>query len=438
MTKQTTCLLLALAGCSMESKRYAANDWDAAAVDAVPIDAIPPDAMPCVADTIECIDDVGLYVECGSDGRPAREIECPLGCASGQETCLDVAPSNSLGGYLDQARIDENVVDVVFTGASTIDTGTGAATIAGVTVSIPNGTSNGVRVFMFKDVEIAGTLKVTGTMGLALVADGRVEITGLVDVSADQEANGPGAATAGACLGDDNPNVTQWSGGGGGGHFENGAGGGGYYGGAAGGSGGEATSTPTLDPLMGGCRGGASQGFVSPEPPPQGGGGGGAIQIVSRREIALLGGGTIDASGGGGGGADAVNDAGHGGGSGGSVLLEAPVIDLDGVGVAISTKGGGGTSANGAAEGADGGTHDDPAEGGYAAGWASGGAGGTASAPPGVGGNGNSTHPNGGGGGGSVGEARFNDSAAAISPMNGAAIRSRYTAGEIASRLMQL
>lgn len=337
-------------------------------------------------------------------------------------------------------RDDEDVVSLSFTGVSTMNTDTGVVMIGANEVEIPNTTANGIRVFMFKFLTISGTLKVTGSLPVAFVADGEVSITGVLDVSADLHLDGPGAQTSGACLGTGVVLVGEddkTSGGGGGGHADPGQLGGPANGGLQEGTAGAAASDPDLDPLRGGCRGGIGQYLVFPTPLPSGGGGGGAAQIVSRRSISVSAGGQIDASGGGGNGVG----AGAGGGSGGSVLLESPNITIDGNGTVISTKGGSGSAARSSAQpgaGSDGGTNEQPAPGGANSSYASGGAGGTDSAQPMGGGTGTGSTgfaANGGGGGGSVGEARLNDATGAVTATNGAAIRSRYANAAIGSRL---
>jgi hypothetical protein len=325
------------------------------------------------------------------------------------------------------------VVDVVFTGSSTIDTDTGEVTIGGVVTEVPNEVANGIRIYMFKAIDVQGTVKVTGTLPIALVAHDDVVITGALDVSGDGLAAGPGAIASGECDGESIIGGTSFPGGGGAGRFEAGGSGGSAYGGPTGGVAGISLSDSDLQPLRGGCRGGEARGLVSPTPPPNGGGGGGAVQVVSRNRIEFTSTGIIDASGGGGSG----NTAGPGGGSGGGVLLEAPAIVLDGPGVIISTKGGAGGGAGGTvAAGEDGGTSASPAAGGSRSGYATGGDGGTELVPPGNGASGNATNGQGAGGGGSVGEARFNSSSATVVPANGAAIRSRFTTGTLATRLI--
>lgn len=426
----------ASAACSFDPSANREEDASTADVDAVVPDAIPVDCEP---DTIVCDDAAERYVECDSNGAAAVVIDCPLGCYELAEKCVDVAPSNGLAGYLDLARDDASVTDIVFTGSSTINTDTGEVSIGGVVTALPTDVANGIRVYMFKSLEIPGTLKVTGAIPLAFVSHGDATITGTLDVSADSTMRGPGGVDVGACVGSGTSNIASnpIPGGGGGGRFQAGAAGGAGYNGPAGQAGGEVNSDPDLQPLVGGCRGGTAAYLIFPTPPPNGGGGGGAVQITSRTRVEIVSTGKIDASGGGGTGPG----PGPGGGSGGGILLEAPTVVIDGAGAVISTKGGagGGTRGSGtsAAPGEDGGTGPAAANGGSLGGnYAAGGNGGTEGAPPTAGGAGNSTNIHGAGGGGSVGEARFNTETATVVPANGAAIRSRFSVGTIGTRLV--
>lgn len=145
------------AGCSLPPP--ADVDHDADLRDATQVDAAVDAAPVCVPDSIVCDEGTGLYVDCDSEGAPEVVIDCPLGCAPDVEKCLDVVASNGLTGYLDQARDDEDVVSVSFTGVSTMNTDTGVVMIGANEVEIPNTTANGIRVFMFKFLTISGTLK---------------------------------------------------------------------------------------------------------------------------------------------------------------------------------------------------------------------------------------------------------------------------------------
>lgn len=431
---------LVLAGCGFDPPPPI-TDIDARGSDAANIDAEVPDAQTtCVASTITCAND--RYIECDAEGNVAREMACPMGCTEGGiVACLDIEASNELTPQVDLAV---SAPTIAFTGNSTLNTSTGVVVNAGIGIDVPNETVNGIRVFRFNTLSIDGTLKVSGSAPVALVAYGDVTITGLVDVSADGSTSGPGIrASATTCDGRSVATTTgnsSLAGGGGAGRYQNGANGG-TGGTGAGGAGGSPLFDEDLVPLEGGCRGGHADyadnnilyGRAS------GGGGGGAIQIVSRGQISFSGAGKIDASGGGGQSSDdGINGTaigGGGGGSGGAILLEAPQILLDGAGVVVSTKGGGGAAAGTgltAHHGSDGGVAAGAAPGGTNTSNSNGGAGGTESLSP-VNGVSNSSG-DGGGGGGSVGQTRFNNKVATVIEQNGATIRSRYTVGVLRSR----
>jgi hypothetical protein len=433
---------LFLAACSFDPPADVPDDDD----DTTMHDAAPPDMMPveCDADTITCDDAEGRYVECGSDGLSIRVIECPMGCATDIERCLDVDPSNGLAAYLDIARNDATVPSIEFSGSSTIDTVTGTVTNNGAAVQLPsNLIGDDVRVFILKGMHVAGTLKITGPEhSIAFVVDGDVTITGTIDVSADGLTPGPGGVLrSDPCNGTGSGTLElSNSGAGGAGHYDGGGNGGYGNGSSTLLAGGAQFRDDDLQPLVAGCFGGSKFEFINNQSQvSRGGGGGGALQISASSRITISGVGKIDASGGGGQANGQFVIPGAGGGSGGSVLLEAPEIVLDGPGVVVSTKGGGGSSSGTNAatrDGGDGGTDATPAPGGTTSSYASGGTGGTESAPPAPGSNGpSSSFPDGGGGGGAVGEARFNNRSGALTPTNGAVLRTRFSAGTVSTRL---
>lgn len=397
--------------------------------------------LACIPDTIVCDDATSHYVDCDTTGDVEFEMQCPLGCASGMEKCMDVDPSNGVAAYLDMTA---TAPAVSFSGTSTLNTSTGVITNAGVSITVPQATSGGMRVFMFSSLSIAGNLRVSGTAPLVLLSNGAITITGHLDVSGDGGVAGPGPRTSGtACDGGNTGPVSPSPGGGGAGRANAGGTGGGT-GTTAGGAFGFAFNDADLVPLQGGCSGGyASETSGGMAFASGGGGGGGSVQIVSRVQVSVEGTGKIDASGGGGlSGAPATGRlGGGGGGSGGGILIEAPQIILTGSGVILSTLGGGGAAAgNGSAafNGKDGEDLDGDAGGGAALGgvnspYASGGNGGTGTLGPTAGATGSSAE--GGGGGGAAGWVRFNNASGTLTPQSGALIRSQYGAGVIGSRV---
>jgi hypothetical protein len=172
---------------------------------------------------------------------------------------------------------------------------------------------------------IANDVAITGSNAFALVSNGDIQIAGVVAASASGTTPGPGGFNDAACQGGAGSTVGQAAGGCGGGGFGSAGGRGGsatnINGTAAGGSGGAPTGNPTLVPLRGGCdsgRLGGSAGF---------GAGGGAMQFVSRTQIVITG--FLAANG----------SSVAGGGSGGGILLEAPIVEVQGN---VVTNGGAG------------------------------------------------------------------------------------------------
>jgi hypothetical protein len=324
-------------------------------------DASPDTSPPCVADSIVCDDVNSIYVDCSSEGTVEFQMTCALGCAVGQEKCIDIDPSNDVAMYLDMARDRSDVPAVTFTNMSTINTSDGAVFDGATSITIPNAPVTGARVFMFKQLTIpaGATLKGSGSAALILVSDGPVRIDGALDVSGDGLQLGPTIGTPMACWGVNASVAVGGKAPGAGGGAGIGAGArGGTGGGTAGGAGGTPDTYPSAVPLVGGCFGGSS---LTGNAISFGGGPGGAVQIVSRVSVTIAGSGVIDASGGGGQtGPTTVVVGGGGGGGGGMVFIEAPQVILDGPGVVISAKGGGGGAAatgNFAEnQGADGGT----------------------------------------------------------------------------------
>lgn len=418
-------------------------ETDAANADASTTSDASPDASPpCVPDSIVCDDANSIYVDCSSNGTIEFQMTCPLGCASGQEKCVDIDPSNDVAMYLDMARDRSDVPAITFTNMSTINAD-GMVFNGGSSITVPSSPVTGARVFMFKQLTIpaGAVLKGGGGASLILVSDGPVRIDGLLDVSADGSISGPQSGSPAACSG---PTVGTAAGvpapgAGGAAGISNGAAGG-SSGANPGGAGGVIDSSSSAVPLVGGCGGGvSSQGAIFSF----GGGGGGAVQIVSRVSITLSLSGAIDAGGGGGlDGPSTANVGGGGGGSGGVVFLEAPQVILDGPSVVIAAKGGGGAAAGmgqlSTNSGSDGGTAAAPAAGGTNSGFASGGLGGTVNGGtvvfPTVGGNGGSQP--GAGGGGAAGRAFFHTSSGTINPQNGAAIRAGVGTNTIRTRLV--
>jgi hypothetical protein len=197
-----------------------------------------------------------------------------------------------------------------------------------------------------------GTLRVIGPIAFGIVATGTIAIDGLVDASAGG-AGARAAASCGAAAGQPPDDHAGGPGGGGGGAFR-GAGGDGSTGDvnndpSAGAPGGTAQPLP-VGPL-GGCPGGEG---ADDGPATAGARGvaGGAIYLVGSGPIAIRG--TLDAGGGGGGGGQSSAGSGGGGGSGGMILVEAPLVFVDGTLAANGGGGGGGADDVSGNDGDDG------------------------------------------------------------------------------------
>jgi hypothetical protein len=238
------------------------------------------------------------------------------------------------------------------------------------------------------------TLTIIGPRAIALVADRVLDVSGVLDVSADVEANGPGGGTARSGSNAIYPNA-----GGGAGYRTNGGNGGiggesPQSGGAL--NGGSPGSNPVaITQLLGGRR-------TQDAPPETGisGGAGGAATLISCRDTVDVSG-IIDAGGGGGHSAFYPGDQfadlrqGAGGGSGGTVVLQGMMVRVTGQ---LFANGGGGGSGGLIVPGSP---------------QASPGADGTRSTMPASGGVSTSTHGN-GGAGGAIGVLPGNGSAPAI------------------------
>ncbi len=196
------------------------------------------------------------------------------------------------------------------------------------------------------DVTIGGngTIAVTGSRPLVVVATGTLTIAGTLDAASRNVTDpktGP-ASAAGPC----NPFAQTptgsgpgEAGGGAGGSFVDEGGHGGKSGMNVGGQPGTALAPPTT--LRGGCSGqhGSLPGIGDTSNP---GPGGGAVYLVAGTAIAIEPTGLIDVSGAGGL-TSGLGTGGSGGGTGGMLVLYAPVIGA--TGGAVMANGGGGTSA---------------------------------------------------------------------------------------------
>lgn len=325
----------------------------------VPDDDISDDAAAaCTPNTTTCAE--ATLIECDAEGQPVSTTACPFACAPSGDRCSDLAPSNGLGMYLDQARTASSLV---LTGDAAIDTTTGQVTMGGSPVvartAIVASAPVDILVIIAKSFE-CDNVTARGSRALAFVVDGDVRVHGTLSVSGTREVAGAGgssandpmcAARAGAF------NSTGRGGAGGGGYGSSGGRGGGG-GTATGGAPGGVAGTVTIVPLRGGCPGAQVFGQQVPDPNwYQGGGAGGALQISTRGRVVVDPAGAIMANGGGGHGiiADFANcfpsagepptcDGGSGGGSGGGILIEAAALQITTSGTLTANGGGGSCS----------------------------------------------------------------------------------------------
>ena len=314
--------------------------------------------------------------------------------------------------YTDTGRIEA----VEESGAVRVIRDEGSGDIGGFVsqeAALENGES--MLVFIMQDLILdrGKRIRAQGARPLILLLRGSAEIDGVFSVSATQDGPGPGGY-----LGGTTSSAGSGPGGGGAGllsaepPFLSGGGAGGSFGGKGGdgsalilelaGVAKPTHGSPELFPLIGGSGGGGASSAAGSA----GGHGGGAVHIVSRSQIRVGEEGVIEAGGSGGSGGVASLSgfaAGSGGGSGGAILLEAPVIQIEGLlGVPGGSGGQGSPGAN--VDGQDGRDGDSRVE--FANGPSpegDGDGGGAGSGLSGTGRSPQSGRPHGGGGGGGAG-----------------------------------
>jgi hypothetical protein len=410
-------VLAVLAGCR---QLFGFND--------LPVDA-GGDAMADADPSCSCANDL---LHCASGDQ-----HCYAGCDPVAPRCLDVVPSNGVPVSV------TTETDVITIGATaTFDTDTGEVTGAvirapvqgvasGISYTQMSATGVAVGVFGFSQLDVApsGVIRIVGSRPAVFVVATAATIDGLIDGTGGVAACTTTQRTpvcAGPGGGDGAAGLARGMGCGGGAHglsdpfvggtgADSGGGGGGGGGSGAnggtevasgvtflGGTGGMACIALTLEPLVGGGGGGGGGGGSARVG--YGGGGGGALQLTALQALRVAGAINMGGGGGEGGQPDGSNGgAGGGAGAGGGILIEAPMVTVDGV---LAANGGGG--GGGAAQAAGGGLGETgradatAAAGGTGGGAAgSGGAGGcsTAAPQPGVDANG----VNAGAGGGGIG-----------------------------------
>ncbi|HEY1547969.1 MAG TPA: hypothetical protein VGG28_09115 [Kofleriaceae bacterium] len=225
------------------------------------------------------------------------------------------------------------------------------------------------------------TLTVTGSHPFGVIATEAITLYGAIDggshllagsaAAGSLLASACGAAAGGSGSPTNHNSTFDGTGGGGGGHSGyGGAGGSGNVDGTvyAGGIAGSGNSACPVAPT-GGCPGGiGGEGDSLAANNMEGGAGGGAVYLASAVSIAIGGSISVGGAGGfGGGSASGANDGGGGGGggAGGMIMLEAPLVDVEGILAANGGGGGeGGTFRQNGSNGADASASAQPALGG--------------------------------------------------------------------------
>jgi hypothetical protein len=296
--------------------------------------------ITCTANSQSCAN--GTQLTCDASGALSTTM-CPLGCGADGTACAIYIPSNNLETYFDMtaspADLDLEAGTIELDGSTfTTSDGMMTTTLPSFDMVAPAGGAP-LRVFVVKKLTL-GNITITSTTAetagssasraAAFLATDQVDVIGTVIVQTG--ALSRTGCTGNAGSGDKASMPSYLSGGGGGGNATNGANGGAIVGKAAGGMGGSPAGDDELVPLVGGCPGGAPS-IVSA---------GGALQLMSRISIDVSGAITVDGQSGG--------DS-SGGGAGGGLLLEAPVITVEGTAFVLA-RGGGGGSGNGLVSGA--------------------------------------------------------------------------------------
>jgi hypothetical protein len=260
---------------------------------------------------------------------------CPSGlvCSAASQTCelhdidasvpidaptIDAPTTVCFGTGIVQVCLPQPQGTVAFMAASSkINTDTDPACAVLTSASQPD-----LCVIAANTIQVATTVKVTGSRPLVLVAVDGVTISGVLDGSSVDNSPGPGANPASCAAG----TAAAASTGGYGGSF---GGVGGNGGGTGGGTAPAATPSPTT--LRGGCPSGDGGIGVHGVP------GGGAVYVIAKGSIMVNG--TINASGDAGEAGGPITDGGSGGGSGGMIGLDAPMVSVAGQ---LFANGGGG------------------------------------------------------------------------------------------------
>ncbi len=244
-------------------------------------------------------------------------------------------------------------------GTTTIDSNAGTVTSTSCalgTLDVTNGvsqTTGGSTVMVVRLQGLTVTnghlIQLKGDKPIVFLVAGNVVIDtgGMIDASANGATAGPGGSIATQCTGSTGGSASSKSIGGGGGGFGTAGGYGAKVDGSSGSAGGAVSAITNLQPLRGGCSGGAGGGSDA-------GAGGGAFEISASGTITIghsgdtaTTTGTLSAAGGYSLGATGTNSGSGGAGSGGGILLVSPATTAFGTSGAVRVHGGGSGSGRG-------------------------------------------------------------------------------------------
>ena len=236
----------------------------------------------------------------------------------------------------------------------------GSATLADVSNDFSQTTGGpNVLVIRLSGLTVSGNhvVQLAGTEPVVFLVAGSVTIDsgGKIDASADGTTGGPGGNSS-ECGTSTGAASTATAAGGGGGGFGTGGGYGADSSGNRASAGGAVASNLTLQPLRGGCAGGAGANGVN-----AGSAGGGAFEIAASGTIAIGATSTAYLGAAGGyspGASTSVDSNGSGGaGSGGAVLLASPIAATFANGSVVRAHGGGSGSGRGLSSSSNPGTN---------------------------------------------------------------------------------
>ena len=294
----------------------------------------------CVAEQTSC-KSRDMLDTCGADGLVASTEACALGCLDavegGAARCEHITPvwiPSACDAPATQASLD-------LASTTSLDSDLDATCTGGV---IPQPSGPAICVVRYGSIRVGADVSVTGARAIAFVADRELEVSGLLDVSANGSTSGAGHEPISS------GSAPTANGGGGGAGFKQvgGFGGGDEFGNGSG------VGGAIVDPLGTHFAGGsASTRGSGGTPRPGSGGGGGALLLVSCLATVTVSG-TIDAGGGGGGGGTDTSTliagttlvGGAGGGAGGYVVVQAVQVAVTGSLYANGGGGGGGCSTD--------------------------------------------------------------------------------------------